>query len=989
MATGISIDNIKYELSGGSIVELSVTNVDLNCGVFRGFEEKEKFEKIELTGCRITDISFLWDFVNVEWLDLTNNEIYNISTLKILRRLKDLRMTRNKISDITPLKGLIQLEELFLGFNSISQFSTLSFLKHLKVLYLEGNKITDISELRLHSSISELCLDDNLISNIESLSLMVGLEDLYLDYNKIDNVSPLSSLHKLRNLTLEGNGIIDISPLDSLINLEYLNISLNRISDIRPLNGLSLLDTLFIDENNISDLSPILDLPINSCIIYNNPFKDAIPPETIDAGWAAIKEHLKSIREEETLIPIREAKMLLLGNPNVGKSDLLSYLNHGSIPQLHQRTHGLVYEILSNICDGAKIHCWDFGGQEYFHATHQLFFSPGALHLLLWSKENVQRNSDTPERCFDVSYWLRCIEQLGMSKSEDESIETIVIENKIDLQGNTNSYINQNEYSQKFNQLRLHFISVSIAKDKRLAGLKELITERLESLFRPHPPMYREFQNVIHNNPTKEVFEISDLSNGEPLEKVRTAMEVLHNIGCLLYFPEVIENKIFTNPTTLLELLYKKVLPEHNQYKVTNIQLKKVIKDNSLGLSFEEVKKLLLHFKLMFSINGQEDMYYIPQYLPDAPSWIGFFEQHKFKKVFVRIESDGYLMNLALLQLFSRYAQYIKLGSSEPLFWRDGLVVEKNNQLLLVKFNRDMQCLDLYSDMQETNFELQKSVISFVLSLSDIKRRMVDSKTTKRGKFPNEDRTGSAELNWESEYFDVMISNDGRYFVSWKKLVENVEKGIYNVEASDDMGKKKIFSVFDFNKYLPRTTMGRMKNIFISYSKSDFSLVKKFQEHLSALKLDGKVATWYCSELTAGSEWNSEIQEHFDEADIVCFMISPNFMKTKYIHEHEINKAFRRKESDPNFLIVPIILDFCRWETKNNNLTVYTALPYSAKPVMDFKNQNMAWYIIQEALRIIIDDNTEISKERLYSHTDLPEDVKKIHERINNGEANL
>ena len=178
-----------------------------------------------------------------------------------------------------------------------------------------------------------------------------------------------------------------------------------------------------------------------------------------------------------------------------------------------------------------------------------------------------------------------------------------------------------------------------------------------------------------------------------------------------------------------------------------------------------------------------------------------------------------------------------------------------------------------------------------------------------------------------------------------------------------------------------------MKKVFISYSKLDLELVNKFLDHLSALKLDGKVATLVLYGLTAGSEWNTEIQEHFDDADIVCFMVSPNFMKTKYIHEHEIDKAFKKKEQNKDFLIVPIILDFCRWTTERNDLAQYTALPYTAKPVMDFKNQNKAWYIIQECLRFIIDKNLQPRGEDLYNNAELPSDVRKLYEQIVKGEA--
>ena len=196
---------------------------------------------------------------------------------------------------------------------------------------------------------------------------------------------------------------------------------------------------------------------------------------------------------------------------------------------------------------------------------------------------------------------------------------------------------------------------------------------------------------------------------------------------------------------------------------------------------------------------------------------------------------------------------------------------------------------------------------------------------------------------------------------------------------------KKYYKLSDFKKHLSRPI--KMKNIFISYSKQDFELVTKFIEHLSALQLDGTVAHWYCSELIAGTEWDSTIQKHFDSANIVCFMISPNFMKTKYIHEYEIAKAFEKKALNPDFKIVPIILDFCRWNTKKNDLSKFTALPYTAKPVVDFDNQNMAWYIIQECLRLMIIEDLDPIQDDFYCEQNLPSDVKKLYARIVSGKV--
>ncbi|MRX68592.1 TIR domain-containing protein [Flavobacterium resistens] len=147
-----------------------------------------------------------------------------------------------------------------------------------------------------------------------------------------------------------------------------------------------------------------------------------------------------------------------------------------------------------------------------------------------------------------------------------------------------------------------------------------------------------------------------------------------------------------------------------------------------------------------------------------------------------------------------------------------------------------------------------------------------------------------------------------------------------------------------------------------------------------------KYLIWYCSELEAGSEWNKDIQSNFDDSDIICFMISPNFMKTKYIHEHEIARAFKLKEEKPSLKIVPIVLDFCRWTTDNNNLGQFTGLPYTAKPIVDFDNENMAWYIVEECLRIMIEKDLNPKGDDFYREH-LPADVLKIYQRIVEGKV--
>ena len=100
-------------------------------------------------------------------------------------------------------------------------------------------------------------------------------------------------------------------------------------------------------------------------------------------------------------------------------------------------------------------------------------------------------------------------------------------------------------------------------------------------------------------------------------------------------------------------------------------------------------------------------------------------------------------------------------------------------------------------------------------------------------------------------------------------------------------------------------------------------------------------------------------------------MVSDYFYSTSYIVEHEIKDTIDRYEKNKHSVkIIPIILEFYEWGRKHQyNLKRFTALPYQAKPISDFKNPKMAWYTISESVRLLIEndinseDNDSISRE--------------------------
>lgn len=83
-------------------------------------------------------------------------------------------------------------------------------------------------------------------------------------------------------------------------------------------------------------------------------------------------------------------KMILLGNTNVGKSELAHILKENETKPPDNGTHGMEYwlweEPLKN-GEKLRVNIYDFGGQDYYHATHHLFFTHNTLYVVLWHKE--------------------------------------------------------------------------------------------------------------------------------------------------------------------------------------------------------------------------------------------------------------------------------------------------------------------------------------------------------------------------------------------------------------------------------------------------------------------------------------------------------------------------------------------------------------------------------------------------------------------------
>ncbi len=103
-----------------------------------------------------------------------------------------------------------------------------------------------------------------------------------------------------------------------------------------------------------------------------------------------------------------------------------------------------------------------------------------------------------------------------------------------------------------------------------------------------------------------------------------------------------------------------------------------------------------------------------------------------------------------------------------------------------------------------------------------------------------------------------------------------------------------------------------MAKVVFSYSHADEQLRNELEKHLSPLQHMGRIETWHDRRIVPGEEFDSEIDQHFAEADIVLLLVSPDFIASDYCYEVEMTSSIQRHERG-EATVIPVILRPCVW----------------------------------------------------------------------------
>ncbi len=115
-----------------------------------------------------------------------------------------------------------------------------------------------------------------------------------------------------------------------------------------------------------------------------------------------------------------EARLLFVGPPGAGKTSLACRLVDGSYIENRSSTRTVETHPLPLGAYTAQV--WDFGGQDFMHATHPVFFSARCVYVLVLNVRHTYEQNR-------VEYWLRTLRAYGGDSP------VIVVGNHADAQG--------------------------------------------------------------------------------------------------------------------------------------------------------------------------------------------------------------------------------------------------------------------------------------------------------------------------------------------------------------------------------------------------------------------------------------------------------------------------------------------------------------------------------------------------------------------------
>lgn len=142
-------------------------------------------------------------------------------------------------------------------------------------------------------------------------------------------------------------------------------------------------------------------------------------------------------------------------------------------------------------------------------------------------------------------------------------------------------------------------------------------------------------------------------------------------------------------------------------------------------------------------------------------------------------------------------------------------------------------------------------------------------------------------------------------------------------------------------------------SLFYSYSHKNEALRDELETHLSLLKRQGVIRGWHDRRITAGTEWEGQLDQHFDAVKVILLLVSADFLASDYCYDIEMTRALKRHEAG-TARVIPVILRPCDWHAAP--FGKLQALPRDGKPVAAWKNRDEPFADVARGIREVVSD---------------------------------
>ena len=496
-----------------------------------------------------------------------------------------------------------------------------------------------------------------------------------VDENKI--FTPENSLKRTEYSTNENGKITGLS----IVNFGLQKISVSLSDNLSLLDSLKYLNLSF---NNISEL-PKWITDIETTDLQNNPIQSP-PIEIVEQG----KEAMKIWFTNNEKIPINEAKVIFVGEGAVGKTSVMKQLMNLQFNKHEPETKGINIKDLQvkHEDTNLNLHLWDFGGQEFMHATHQFFLSRRSLYVLVLDGRKEEKKD----------YWLKVIEAFGGESP------VIVVMNKIDT--NKHFDLNRKFMREKYPHIK-EFFRVSCATGE---GIKELLqglsnlasnvkmvkTKWLKSWFNIKNKLTEITHDFISYSQFREICNQLGITDEQEQER-EILIEYLDNLGVLLHFREFdLSDTHILNPKWVTEGVYKIINYEkivRNDGRLKLEWVKDILKkQDKTDFEYPPDKQLFIislmkKFELCFELDKNTVL--IPDLLDiKEPE----FELNKATALKINIRYEEFLPKSVLPRLM------VKMYNDIDFAWRTGVIFKNqtNNARIIFKTDDDKKIIYIY-----------------------------------------------------------------------------------------------------------------------------------------------------------------------------------------------------------------------------------------------------------------------------------------------------